>query len=141
CGDRRRSSGRRRCDVGDRAPGEADRFRVSAVHETSLQSKAIIRALLGSAPSRSYFNGCSDGGREALMEAQRYPEEFDGIIAGAPANNWSHLFTGFVWDEQALAQTPIPAAKLGVIQNAVLAACDALDGVKDGLIEDPRACH
>ena len=75
------------------------------------------------------------------MEAQRYPEDFDGIIAGAPANNWSHLFTGFVWNEQALAQSPIPTAKLPAIQNAVLVACDALDGVKDGLIEDPRACH
>jgi hypothetical protein len=63
-------------------------FGYRAVHETSLQSKAIIQALLGRAPSRSYFNGCSDGGREALMEAQRYPEEFDGIIAGAPASEW-----------------------------------------------------
>jgi feruloyl esterase len=116
-------------------------FGYRAVHETSLQAKAIVRAHFGRDPSRSYFNGCSDGGREALMEAQRYPEEFDGIIAGAPANNWSHLFTGFVWNEQALAQTPIPAAKLPAIQNAVLAACDALDGVKDGVIEDPRACH
>jgi hypothetical protein len=75
------------------------------------------------------------------MEAQRYPEDFDGIVAGAPANNWSHLFTGFIWNEQALAETPITPAKLPAIQNAVLAACDALDGVKDGLIEDPRACH
>jgi feruloyl esterase len=116
-------------------------FGYRAVHETSVQAKAIVRAHFRRDPARSYFNGCSDGGREALMEAQRYPEEFDGIIAGAPANNWSHLFTGFVWNEQALAQNPIPAAKLPAIQNAVLAACDALDGVKDGLIEDPRACH
>jgi hypothetical protein len=116
-------------------------FGYRAVHETRVQARAIVRAHFGRDAARSYFSGCSDGGREALMEAQRYPEEFDGIIAGAPANNWSHLFTGFVWNEQALAQTPIPAAKLPVIQNAVLAACDALDGVKDGLIEDPRACR
>src|SRR6185295_6155700 len=90
-----------------------------AVHETNVQSKAIIRAFYGKQVSRSYFVGCSDGGREALMEAQRYPEDFDGIIAGAPANNWSHLFTGFVWNEQALAQTPIPPSKLPAIQNAV----------------------
>jgi feruloyl esterase len=115
-------------------------FGYRAVHETSVQAKAIVRAHFGRDAARSYFSGCSDGGREALMEAQRYPEEFDGIIAGAPANNWSHLFTGFVWNEQALAQTPLPPAKLSAIQNAVLAACDALDGVKDGLIEDPRAC-
>jgi feruloyl esterase len=115
-----------------------------AVHETNLQAKAIIRAFYGKDSSRSYFFGCSDGGREALMEAQRYPEDFDGIIAGAPANNWSHLFTGFVWNEQALlkdAASAIPPAKLPVIQSAALAACDALDGVKDGLVEDPRICH
>jgi feruloyl esterase len=116
-------------------------FGYRAVHETSVQAKAIVRAHFGRAAARSYFNGCSDGGREGLMEAQRYPEEFDGIIAGAPANNWTHLFTGFIWNEQALAQTPIPPTKLPAIQRAVLASCDALDGVKDGLIEDPRACH
>jgi hypothetical protein len=119
-------------------------FGYRAVHETSLQSKAIIRALFGRAPARSYFNGCSDGGREALMEAQRYPEEFDGIIAGAPASDWSHLFTGFVWNARALTETPgsaIPPAKLPMIQSAVIAACDALDGLKDGLLENPRACR
>ena len=118
-------------------------FGYRAVHETSVQAKAIVRAFYGSDPSRSYFIGCSDGGREALMEAQRYPDEFNGIIAGAPANNWSHLFTGFVWNEQAALSTPgssIPPAKLPAIQNAVLAACDSLDSVKDGLLEDPRAC-
>src|SRR5579862_5375128 len=116
-------------------------FGYRAVHETGVQAKAVVRAYFGRDPVRSYFTGCSDGGREALMEAQRYPEDFDGIIAGAPANNWSHLFTGFIWNEQAMAETPIPPAKLPVIQNAVVAACDALDGVKDGLIEDPRACR
>jgi feruloyl esterase len=116
-------------------------FGYRAVHETSVQAKAILRAFFGRDADRSYFSGCSDGGREALMEAQRYPEDFEGIIAGAPANNWSHLFTGFVWNEQALAETPIPPAKLPTIQSAVADACDALDGVKDGLIEDPRACH
>ncbi|PWU05199.1 MAG: tannase/feruloyl esterase family alpha/beta hydrolase, partial [Terriglobia bacterium] len=116
-------------------------FGYRAVHETSIQAKAIARAFFGRDAARSYFSGCSDGGREALMEAQRYPEDFDGIIAGAPANNWSHLFTGFIWNEQALSENPIPAAKLPVIQNAVLAACDALDGLKDGLIENPRACR
>ena len=64
-----------------------------AVHETSVQAKAIVRAFYGRDADRSYFVGCSDGGREALMEAQRFPEDFNGILAGAPANNWSHLFT------------------------------------------------
>jgi feruloyl esterase len=115
-----------------------------AVHQTSVQAKAIIRAFYGKDASRSYFFGCSDGGREALMEAQRYADDFDGIIAGAPANDWSHHFTGFVWNEQALlkdAASAIPPEKLPLIQNAALAACDALDGVKDGLVEDPRACR
>ena len=119
-------------------------FGYRALHETGVQAKAIIRTFYGKEPSQSYFFGCSDGGREALMAAQRYPEDFNGIIAGAPANNWSNLFTGFVWNEQALLKDPaslIPPQKLPVIQKAVLAACDGLDGVKDGLIEDPRACH
>jgi len=77
------------------------------------------------------------------MEAQRFPEDFNGILAGAPASNWSHLFTAFVWNERALlatAASAIPPAKLPVIQKAVVAACDRLDGVADGLLEDPRAC-
>ena len=111
-----------------------------AVHETSVQAKAILRAYFGRGQARSYFSGCSDGGREALMEAQRYPEDFEGIIAGAPANNWSRLFTGFVWNERALAENPIPQPKLTAIQTAALATCDARDGVEDGLIENPRAC-
>jgi Tannase and feruloyl esterase len=119
-------------------------FGFRAVHETNLQARAIVRAFFGKDPARSYFVGCSDGGREALMEAQRYADDFDGIIAGAPANNWTRLFTGFVWNQQALLNDPasaIPAAKLPAIQKAALAACDTLDAVKDGLIEDPRACH
>lgn len=101
-------------------------------------------ALTTKPSARNYFFGCSDGGREALMEVQRYPEDFDGIIAGAPANDWSNHFTGFVWNEQALtknAASAIPVEKLPVIHKAVLAACDANDGVKDGVIEDPRTCH
>ena len=116
-------------------------FGYRALHETDVAAKVMVRAFYGKEPSRNYFMGCSDGGREALMEAQRYPEDFDGIIAGAPANNWSNHFTGFVWNEQALLNDPaslIPPQKLPVIQKAVLAACDSLDGVKDGLIEDPR---
>jgi feruloyl esterase len=119
-------------------------FGYRAVHETNLQAQALVRAFYGKDASLSYFVGCSDGGREALMEAQRYPEDFAGIIAGAPASYWSHLLTGAVWNEQALlkdAASLIPATKLPAIQKAVLAECDGLDGVKDGLIEDPRACH
>jgi feruloyl esterase len=119
-------------------------FGYRAVHETALASKAILHAYYGKPGSHDYFVGCSDGGREALMEAQRFPEDFDGIIAGAPANHWTHLLTGALWNEQALKLKPestIPPAKLPAIQKAALAQCDALDGVKDGVLEDPRACH
>jgi feruloyl esterase len=111
-------------------------FGYRAVHETSVQAKAVIRAFYGRDSSLNYFAGCSDGGREALMEAQRYPEDFNGILAGAPASDWSHLFTGFVWNEQALLKSPgssIPPAKLPAIQNAVLAR-RSQDGLKDGLL-------
>ncbi len=119
-------------------------FGYRAVHETSIQTKAIVHAFYGKDLTRSYFVGCSDGGREALMEAQRYPDDFVGIVAGAPANYWTHLLAGAIWDEQALrtdAAGYVPPSKLAAIQNAALTACDALDGVKDGVIADPRRCH
>jgi feruloyl esterase len=119
-------------------------FGYRAVHETSVQAKAIVRAFYGKDLARSYFVGCSDGGREALMEAQRFPDDFIGIVAGAPANFWTHLLVGAIWNEQALRNDPpsyVPPSKLPAIQNAALAACDALDGVKDGVIGDPRRCH
>jgi len=119
-------------------------FGYRALHETRMAAQAVAKAFYGREPERNYFVGCSDGGREGLMEAQRYPEDFHGIIAGAPANDWTRLFTGFVWNEVALKGDPaseIPTAKLAAIQKAALAACDERDGVKDGLIEDPRVCR
>lgn len=119
-------------------------FGYRALHETATYSKAIVLSYYGKPQAHAYFSGCSDGGREALMEAERYPEDFDGIIAGAPASNWTHHFTGFVWNEIALNAKPeskITIEQLPAIQKAALAACDMLDGVKDGLIEDPRKCQ
>lgn len=119
-------------------------FGYRALHETRLIAQALVQAFYGREPSHAYFTGCSSGGREALMVAQRFPEDFDGIIAGAPANDWTHLLTGCIWNERALLNDPssaIPPEKLGAIQEAVLAACDELDGVNDGLIDDPRACE
>jgi feruloyl esterase len=117
-------------------------FGYRALHETTVTARAVLEAFYGKPATRSYFAGCSDGGREALMEAQHFPEDFDGIISGAPANNWSHHSAGYVWNEIAMLNNSaaIPAAKLPIIQQAALAACDALDGVKDGLVEDPRMC-
>ncbi|MGA8740090.1 MAG: tannase/feruloyl esterase family alpha/beta hydrolase [Terracidiphilus sp.] len=114
------------------------------IHEMTRIAKFIVPQFYGSAPKRSYFDGCSDGGREALMEAQRYPEDYDGIIAGAPANYWTGLLSLAVVDTQALTATPasfIQPAKIPVIATAVLAACDKLDGVADGILNDPRQCH
>jgi hypothetical protein len=119
-------------------------FGYRAVHETAVKAKAIIRAFYGEGPQRSYFSSCSNGGRQALMEAQRYPEDYDGIIAGAPANYWTHLLANAAWDLLALLgdkDSYIPPKKLPAIEAAALAACDALDGVKDRVVEDPSRCH
>src|SRR5205823_14304822 len=115
-----------------------------AIHEMTLRAKEIIQAFYGEGPKRSYFSSCSNGGRQALMEAQRYPADYDGIIAGAPANYWTHLLTQAVANIQATLGDPagyVSAAKLPAIEAAALAACDTNDGVKDGVIEDPTQCH
>jgi feruloyl esterase len=119
-------------------------FGYRAIHEMTVKAKAIIQNFYGEAPKRSYFAACSNGGRQALMEAQRFPQDYDGLIAGAPANYWTHIFATFIWDVQALQSEPgsyIPEAKIPAISAAVLAACDANDGVKDGLLNDPRQCR
>ena len=115
-----------------------------AVHEMTVASKAILAAFYGQPAILSYFNGCSTGGRQALIEAQRYPSDFDGIIAGAAANPKTHLDAWRIWMAQAMLKDEasyIPSSKYPVIHQAVVAKCDALDGVKDGLIEDPTQCH
>lgn len=114
-----------------------------AVHEMTEKAKSIISAFYGNAPKRSYFASCSNGGRQALMEAQRYPNDYDGLIAGAPANYFTHILTGFAWDLQATLNDPasyIPASKLKAVETAALAVCDARDGVTDGVIDDPTKC-
>ncbi len=117
-------------------------FGYRAIHETAVKAKAIVAAYYGEGPRRSYFASCSNGGRQALMEAQRYPADYDGIVAGAPANAWTQTLAGFVWNAQAMADpaSHIPAAKLAAIERAVIAACDAQDGVKDGILENPANC-
>ena len=90
--------------------------------------------------TRAYFHGCSNGGRDALMEASRYPEDFDGIIAGAPAADWAGLMTSFAWTAQAVDTAPNLGTKLQLINEAVNKACDAVDGVQDSLLENPQSC-
>jgi feruloyl esterase len=114
------------------------------IHEMTRVAKEILKAYYSKAPRHSYFAGCSDGGREALMEAQRYPEDFDGILAGAPANYWTALLTMAATDTQALTADPanyIPQSKIPAISAAVNAACDQKDGVQDGVLNDPRQCR
>jgi feruloyl esterase len=117
-------------------------FGYRAIHETAVRAKAILHAFYGASPQRSYFSSCSNGGRQALMEAQRYPDDYDGIIAGAPANFWTHLLSAAAWDVQVLSDPAsyIPASKLKAIEAAALAACDARDGVVDGVIDMPTKC-
>jgi feruloyl esterase len=119
-------------------------FAYRAIHEMTSLGKATVKAFYGDAPKHSYFANCSNGGRQALMEAQRYPDDYDGILAGAPANYWTHLLSSALWDAQATTLDPdsyIPATKIPAIAHAVLAACDTKDGVKDGILNDPRQCH
>jgi feruloyl esterase len=125
-------------------PEKLKDFAWRAVHEMSVQSKALINAYYGSASRRSYFSGCSNGGRQALMEAQRFPTEFDGIIAGAPAADWVGLNAGSLYT--SLLNLPkgkhpiITPVQASLIHKAVIAQCDALDGLRDGEVADPRVC-
>lgn len=115
-----------------------------AIHEMTDKAKQIVKAFYGDGPKRSYFASCSNGGRQALMEAQRYPNDYDGIIAGAPANAFTYILTGFAWNMKNTLADPasyISAKKLKAIENAVLAACDARDGVKDGVLDEPVKCN
>src|SRR5204863_9484358 len=109
-----------------------------AVHVTATTAKRIAQAYYGAAPRRAYFDGCSTGGRQALIEAQRFPDDFDGIVAGAPVLDFSGTMIGYVNNQRALSAAPLTAEKLKVVAEAVYAKCDAVDGVRDGLIDDPR---
>ncbi|MGA7108587.1 MAG: tannase/feruloyl esterase family alpha/beta hydrolase [Terracidiphilus sp.] len=125
-------------------PEKVKDFGWRAIHLTTERAKQILSAYYGKAANKSYFDACSDGGREALMEAQRFPDDYDGILAGAPANAWSTMLAAGVGALQSLTAEPksyISDLKLPAIQRAVLEACDTLDGVKDGVIGNPAKCH
>ena len=119
-------------------------FGYRAVHEMTVKSKAIIAAFYGKALKHSYWNGCSTGGKQGLTEAQRFPHDYDGIIAGAPANFFTHLIVSGIWIAEATREDPtgyISKEKLPLLHKGVVDACDTLDGVKDGLLENPKRCH
>ena len=118
-------------------------FGYRAVHEMTGTAKAIANAFYDSQPRFSYWVGCSSGGKQGLKEAQRFPEDYDGIVAGAPANYWTHLMAGTLRPAHATLKDPasyIPREKYSLIHNAVMTECDARDGVKDGVLEDPARC-
>jgi feruloyl esterase len=119
-------------------------FGYRAVHEMTVKAKAIIAAFYGQAQQRAIWNGCSAGGREGLKEAQMYPQDYDGIVAGDPIADTVGRSLGGVWMAQAVHRDPAGALtpdKYELLHKAVLEACDSLDGVKDGVIENPALCH
>ena len=119
-------------------------FEERAVHEMTVTAKAVAAAYYGNAPQKAYFNGCSTGGRQAVTAAQRYPEDFDAIVAGATANFARRQTFGQIWLWQATHKdeaSMLTAEKYAVLHKAVIDQCDALDGVKDGVLENPTKCR
>lgn len=116
-----------------------------AVHEMTLKAKLLIRAFYGTPPAYSYFNGCSHGGGQGAMEAHRFPGDYDGIIIGCPGSDMSYGFAiKSLWLQGEVIKDPagaVPRSLQPIIQEAVLRACDAIDGLTDGLIDDPRRCQ
>jgi feruloyl esterase len=131
------------------APGHPEKvvdFGHRGTHEATVKGKAIVDTYYGRSAKHSYFWGCSGGGRQAMTAAQRYPSDYDGIIAGNPTIYFTRLIAGGrLWVTLATLKDPtlasyIPASKLPLIANAVVAACDGADGVMDGVLTDPRQC-
>ena len=118
-------------------------FAYRALHVSTVAAKQIVQDFYGRKASQSYFVGCSQGGHHALMEATRFPDDFDGIIAGAPAWHWANQMINATWNSRAARLDPsaLTEESVALLHRKVIAACDAIDGVKDGVIEDPRQCH
>jgi len=120
-------------------------FGYRGLHVTTVNAKQITQSFYEKSPDHSYYVGCSKGGQQGLMEAQRFPEDYDGLIAGDPANNWTRFYAGgHLWYVLATLKDPesyIPAGKIPLLTKAVNDACDALDGVVDGVLNDPRKCR
>jgi hypothetical protein len=124
--------------------GLIEDFASRSLFELTAKAKTVIRAFYGEQPKYSYWNGCSTGGRQGLMQVQRTADAYDGVLAGAPAINWDRFIPAELWPQIAMrleVGQPISADKFTLVNNAALAACDALDGVVDGVLEDPRRCR
>ncbi len=105
------------------------------------QPKTSRRTTTAKDVSCAYWNSCSNGGRQGLLEAQRFPEDFDGIVANAPWVDQTGFTIGAMWNQKALSEAPVTADKMALVADKVMAKCDAIDGLKDGLIDDPRKCN
>jgi feruloyl esterase len=112
------------------------------IHDMTVTAKALAEAFYGKTPKYSYWNGCSTGGRQGLSEAQRYPADYDGILAGAPAINFPKLHVAQLWGPMLMqaAGHAVPMCRLNAAVEAAVKACDANDGVTDGVIADPTRC-
>lgn len=110
-------------------------------HLAAVVAKQVITARYGTTAKRAYFQGCSNGGRDALMLVTRYPGDYDAVVAGAPAIRYLEVVTQLVTNSQTVATAPRMEAKLGLVHDAILQKCDALDGVKDGILENPLRCN
>jgi pimeloyl-ACP methyl ester carboxylesterase len=121
-------------------PQKAIDYAYRAVHLTAETAKQIAAQYYARPVSRAYWNSCSNGGRQGLIEAQRYPDDFDGIVANAPWVDQTGFTVGALWNQRALADAPIPIEKLALVAERVIAKCDKVDGLADGLIDDPRRC-
>jgi feruloyl esterase len=121
-------------------PQKAIDYAHRAVHLTAVTAKAVAKEYYATPVARAYWNSCSNGGRQGLIEAQRYPEDFDGIVANAPWVEQTGFTVGALWNQRAITETPLTRDKLEVLARSAMAKCDAVDGLADGLIDDPREC-
>src|SRR5215212_1654028 len=122
-------------------PQKAIDYAYRAVHVTADTAKKIAVDYYAKPVTFSYWNSCSNGGRQGLLEAQRFPDDFDGIVANAPWVDQTGFAIGALWNQKALTAAPVSAAKLAIVAQAVMNKCDSVDGLKDGLIDDPRKCR
>jgi feruloyl esterase len=122
-------------------PEKLTDYQYRAVHELTVVGKAMTKARYGQDPAKSYWVGCSTGGRQGLKEAQKYPQDYDAIVAGAPASNWSALMSfSIVAQKNMTGPGSLGADKVGLLKEGAIAACDATDGVMDRVIGKPSAC-
>ncbi|HEU4618080.1 MAG TPA: tannase/feruloyl esterase family alpha/beta hydrolase [Gammaproteobacteria bacterium] len=124
--------------------GRQEDYGYRAIHEMTLKAKDVIEEHYGKPQQYAYFNGCSTGGRQGFMEVQRYPDDYDGVISGAPVFNFTHLHMGQLWSYQARMRSPdanLSGDDFALLMKGAVAACDMNDGVKDGIITDPRTCR